>query len=94
MLKTVPSWLRTDLEAEFRAFWAAAAGRPLVGRNTILKSFCPQVFGLFVVKLSLLLTLIGGVGSTDPSGLRIRGESHMLMIGDPGTGTAVTRDLL
>ena len=33
----------------------------LEGRNNIVSSVCPQVFGLYAVKLSVLLVLIGGV---------------------------------
>lgn len=46
---------------EFEQFWASYASRPLEGRNAIVASFCPQVFGLYVVKLSVCLALIGGV---------------------------------
>lgn len=42
---------------------------------------------MFLVKLAVGLTIIGGVARVDPThGTRIRGESHMLMVGEPGTG--------
>uniref|UniRef100_A0A453R4M2 MCM C-terminal AAA(+) ATPase domain-containing protein n=1 Tax=Aegilops tauschii subsp. strangulata TaxID=200361 RepID=A0A453R4M2_AEGTS len=44
------------------------------------------IFGLFTVKLAVALTLIGGVQHVDPSGTKVRGEPHMLLVGDPGTG--------
>lgn len=45
-----------------------------------------QLCGMFMVKLAFALTVIGGVGYVDGTGLRVRAESHMLLIGDPGTG--------
>lgn len=51
-----------------------------------LRSVCPQIYGLFAVKLACLLMLIGGVPRLDASGTAIRGEVHMLLVGDPGTG--------
>lgn len=33
---------------------------------------------------SVTLTLIGGVQHVDASGTRVRGESHLLLVGDPG----------
>ena len=41
---------------------------------------------MYMVKLAMLCTLVGGVAHADPSGLKVRGESHMLLVGDPGTG--------
>jgi DNA helicase MCM9 len=58
----------------------------LKGRNKILASICPQIYGLFLVKLAVALTLIGGCAQQDDAGTHIRGEVHMLLIGDPGTG--------
>ncbi|KAK9821222.1 hypothetical protein WJX81_002412 [Elliptochloris bilobata] len=62
------------------------AARPLVGRNIIVASMCPQIRGLAAVKLATLLMLIGGLERKDEGGMHIRGEIHMLLVGDPGTG--------
>ena len=67
-------------------FWRQHAGRPLAGRNKIVASVCPQIYGLALVKLAAALTVVGGVARTDASGARVRGEVHMLLVGDPGTG--------
>lgn len=40
---------------------------------------------MYIVKLALCMVLAGGVSKT-VSGSRIRGQCHMLMVGDPGTG--------
>ncbi|CAN0121637.1 unnamed protein product [Ectocarpus sp. 4 AP-2014] len=75
-----------ELRQEFVELWEANAHRPLAVRNHVIASVCPQVFGLFTVKLAILLTLIGGVTETDPRGMRRRGTPHLLVVGDPGCG--------
>ena len=61
--------------------------RPLQVRNKVLASICPQLHGLFLAKLAVALMLIGGVPRLDEAnGTRTRGELHMLLVGDPGTG--------
>ncbi|XP_042007045.1 probable DNA helicase MCM9 [Salvia splendens] len=75
-----------DIILKFKNFWTNFKDSPLKGRNAILRGICPQIFGLFTVKLAVALTLIGGVQHVDASGTKIRGESHLLLVGDPGTG--------
>ena len=74
-----------EAEAAFTEFWAAHAACPLVGRNKLVASVCPELAGLFAVKLASLLMLCGGVARQE-GGTHIRGEVHMLLVGDPGTG--------
>ncbi|OWZ16634.1 DNA replication licensing factor, partial [Phytophthora megakarya] len=75
-----------ELRAEFAQFWARHKRDPVRGRNEIVASICPKVYGLFIVKLAVALTVIGGVSHVDEAGMKTRGEPHMLLIGDPGTG--------
>jgi DNA helicase MCM9 len=73
----------------FERFWARhdrGGHSRFRARDHILRAVCPDLHGLFILKLALLLTLVGGVTQTDASGQRVRGESHLLLIGDPGTG--------
>lgn len=75
-----------EMRNEFAGFWEKYQYNPLAGRNVILASFCPQVYGLYLVKLAVAVAVAGGVQKVDNSGTRVRGESHLLIVGDPGTG--------
>lgn len=48
-----------------------------VGRNHILLNLCPQVFGMYLIKLAVALVLAGGVQRIDSSGTKIRGMSFL-----------------
>ena len=41
--------------------WQEHEDCPLQGRDVIIRSICPQIYGLLKVKLAILLTVIGGV---------------------------------
>lgn len=70
----------------FESFWLEHKEQRLAGRSKLLACFCPQIRGMLAVKLATLIMLIGGMQRVDDSGTKIRGEIHMLIIGDPGTG--------
>jgi DNA helicase MCM9 len=46
---------------------------------------CPQIFGMYTVKLSVVLVIIGGVPKLEGN-MRVRGQCHLLLVGEPGTG--------
>ena len=64
--------------SEFEAFWRTYRDRDALfeARNVIVRSVCPQLYGMFYVKLALLLSLVGG--------------SDTSKIGDGSNGTAST----
>ena len=52
--------------------------------NRIRDSLAPTIFGMEWEKSALALQQFGGVDKALPDGTRIRGDIHMLMMGDPG----------
>ncbi|AXR79483.1 LAGLIDADG family homing endonuclease [Natrarchaeobaculum sulfurireducens] len=52
----------------------------------MIGSIAPAIFGYDDEKLAMILQLFSGVTKQLPDGSRIRGDLHMLLIGDPGTG--------
>ncbi|KAA8492090.1 putative DNA helicase MCM9 [Porphyridium purpureum] len=97
----------------FESFWGSTSKwkNKLKLRDIIVRSVCPQLHGMYLVKLIVLLTLIGGCTDADALGAankhetaaagakvddtstpshrhhqRVRSISHLLMVGDVGTG--------
>jgi DNA replicative helicase MCM subunit Mcm2 (Cdc46/Mcm family) len=54
--------------------------------DKMVASVAPSIYGYDEEKLSMILQLFSGVTKHLPDGSRIRGDLHMLLIGDPGTG--------
>ncbi|GGL48543.1 ATP-binding protein [Halocalculus aciditolerans] len=58
----------------------------------MVDSMAPAIYGHRQAKLAMILQLFSGVTKNLPDGSRIRGDLHMLLIGDPGTGKCVSGD--
>ncbi|MFC4448617.1 minichromosome maintenance protein MCM [Halorussus aquaticus] len=52
----------------------------------MVDSMAPAIYGYDEEKLAMILQLFSGVTKHLPDESRIRGDLHMLLIGDPGTG--------
>ena len=52
----------------------------------LAQSVAPAIYGHDIVKISIALELFGGVTKHLPNDQKIRGNIHILLIGDPGCG--------
>lgn len=52
----------------FTKYWTKNRHNVFTGRDFIVKSFCPQLYGMYYTKLAVLLTLVGGSESTGNKG--------------------------
>ncbi|MFB6120028.1 MAG: LAGLIDADG family homing endonuclease [Halobacteriaceae archaeon] len=58
----------------------------------MVDSIAPAIYGHRQAKLAMALQLFSGVTKHLPDGSRTRGDLHMLLIGDPGTGKCLDGD--
>ncbi len=54
--------------------------------SNLAKSLAPSIYGHDTIKEALVLQLAGGCRKVRPDGVVTRGDMHMLLIGDPGSG--------
>jgi DNA helicase MCM8 len=56
--------------------------------HLVVNSLCPTIFGHEIVKAGLCLGLFGGVQkyTNEKDKMAVRGDPHMLVVGDPGLG--------
>jgi len=52
----------------------------------LVHSLCPTIYGHNMVKAGLLLGLFGGTTKSVNAALPVRGDPHILVVGDPGLG--------
>jgi len=54
--------------------------------DNIVKSVAPSIYGHDKIKEAIAYQLVGGVKKTRADGVRTRGDIHVLLLGDPGSG--------
>ncbi|MBT7903434.1 helix-turn-helix domain-containing protein [Candidatus Woesearchaeota archaeon] len=52
----------------------------------LTNSIAPSIYGHDKIKEAIVLQILGGVHKTRKDGVRTRGDMHILLIGDPGSG--------
>lgn len=62
------NYSEAEVKQIFQDYWIKYKHEPLVGRNKILQSICPQLFGMYMVKLALGVVLAGGVPKVNQTG--------------------------
>ena len=53
-------------------------------RNKVINSVCPPIFGHEDIKEAIALQLFGGIPKVYDDGSAVRGDIHVILIGDPG----------
>ncbi|ESW34715.1 hypothetical protein PHAVU_001G174700 [Phaseolus vulgaris] len=73
-------------DLEFVVKFAQEHGSDLF--RQILQSICPSIYGHELVKAGITLSLFGGVRkhSMDQNKVPVRGDIHVIIVGDPGLG--------
>lgn len=58
--------------------------------DLLTASIAPNIYGHEIMKEAIVMQLFGGVKKALPNGTSIRGNIHVFLVGDPGTGKSQT----
>ena len=61
-----------------------ALGKDKEVYKKVIGSIAPSIYGYDEVKEAMALQLFSGIAKSLPDGTRIRGDAHILLVGDPG----------
>ncbi len=79
------SFYEVDISAEDIVMIKDIAEDPR-GYDKIIQSMAPSIYGYEKIKESLLLQMMGGVRKVRNDKVVSRGDMHILLVGDPGSG--------
>ncbi|MFX1319963.1 MAG: LAGLIDADG family homing endonuclease, partial [Promethearchaeota archaeon] len=79
---------RVEIEPKEEEAIRELAKDPLVHRK-LVNSIAPSIYGLTDIKEAVCLLLFGGVSKLLADGVKIRGDSNILLVGDPGTAKSI-----
>ncbi|MHA2426725.1 MAG: LAGLIDADG family homing endonuclease [Candidatus Hermodarchaeia archaeon] len=79
---------RVEIEPKEEEEIRELAKDPLIHRK-LVNSIAPSIYGLTDIKEAVCLLLFGGVSKLLGDGMKIRGDSNILLVGDPGTAKSI-----
>ena len=91
--QTEVEWEEVEISSEDEAQIKQLAADPNVYEK-LVGSIAPSIYGMEEIKQAIVLQLFGGVPHTLPDKVKIRGDIHILLLGDPSCLVADERIVL